>query len=342
MSMVDIRIPDTSAINEASNRLASGQLVVLPTETVYGLAAATHNPSALAKIFSLKARPQTNPLIAHVLNESQAQTLTRGWDDRCSLLAERFWPGPLTLVLNRDPSVPHQASAGLETIAVRCPQHPIARSVLDVFGAPVSAPSANRSGNVSPTCAAHVALDYEEYECARGLLVLDGGTCLVGIESTILDLTTSQPCILREGAVDADALTDLLGPVPVIQSQRQSNTPGSAPRHYAPRTVTQVLDRCTIDQTISDTKKTYALMLLSPMSSSGDHHVTVMPPTPVGYGEILYMTLRALDDHGADRLLVECPPNTAGWGAIHDRLQRASFPVSTIRSAGDGTLGGSA
>lgn len=341
MSMVDIRIPDLGAINEASNRLASGQLVVLPTETVYGLAAATHNPNALAKIYLLKGRPQSNPLIAHVFDVSQAQTLTTGWDDRCSLLAERFWPGPLTLVLHRDPSVPDQASAGLKTIAVRCPRHPVARSVLQTFGAPVSAPSANRSGNVSPTCATHVARDYEEYKHARGLLVLDGGTCSVGIESTVLDLSTTQPRILREGAVGEDALTDLLGKVEVIQSHGQSNAPGTSPRHYAPRTAIQVLERCAIDEIVSTPQKKYALMLLSSISVSGDHHVTVMPQDPVGYGEILYTTLRDLDDFGVDQLLVERPPNMTGWGAVHDRLQRASFPVSTIRSAGEGTFGGS-
>lgn len=341
MSTVDVRVPDANAVEEASSRLASGALVVVPTETVYGLAGATRNPTALSKIFMLKDRPQDNPLIAHVLDAQQAQELTLGWDDRCALLATHFWPGPLTLVLKRNPDTPGLASAGLATIAVRCPSHPVVRDVLHAFGQPISAPSANRSGRISPTCVEHVVNDYEGHKDASGLLVLDGGPCSVGIESTVLDLSTETPCILREGVVGVDSISELLGPVAVVCSKEQAHSPGTSERHYAPQTTTKVLTHPAIESLVMDPTITCALLLLHPLPHSDAKHTIMMPNNPAQYAETLYASLRDLDEFKLDVLLVEEPPNTSDWGAIRDRLQRASCPVSTIKSAGEGSSGGS-
>ena len=341
MSTVDIRVPNAKALEEASHRLSCGELVVLPTETVYGLAGATLNPEALSKIFTLKGRPQNNPLIAHVLDAQQAQELTPGWDDRCALLAKHFWPGPLTLVLRRGHDVPERASAGLDTIAVRCPSHPVIRDVLELFGQPVSAPSANRSGRISPTCAEHVAQDYESHKDACGLLVLDGGPCTIGIESTVLDVSNDTPRILREGAVDADCILKLLGDVEVACSREQIHSPGTSHHHYAPHTRTKIANQQTIASLINDPGISCGSLVFKAIKGALAEHTIVMSTDPARYAEALYASLRELDALNLDLLLVEEPPKSAGWSAIHDRLQRASSPVSTTRSAGGGSSGGS-
>ena len=193
--------PDEHTLHEAATRLEGGGVVVMPTETVYGLAGSTMHPAAIDSIYRIKGRPSDNPLIAHVLDADGARSVVTGWDDRCDRLVDAFWPGPLTLVLGRSDAVPPAASGGRDTIAVRCPRHPAARALLKVFGGPVSAPSANRSGSVSPTTAAHVMDEFDGVD--EELLLIDGGPCAIGIESTVLDLTTDPVRILRPGSITA-------------------------------------------------------------------------------------------------------------------------------------------
>jgi len=330
---------DDAALDAASKQLASGGLVVMPTETVYGLAGSTRDPGALEKIYTLKGRPGNNPLIAHVLGADEARGLVRGWNECCDQLAEQFWPGPLTMILRRDESVPALASGGLETLAVRSPSHPVARSLMTRFGHPVSAPSANRSGDVSPTCAEHVLSDYQGVEEAVDLRILDGGPCDVGIESTVLDLSGPGPRILRPGALSTEDLAEVIGKVSSPAHWGQGSSPGTASSHYSPRTPVELLDRTVINQHLEAGDDQVAALLIGGTAPAGN--VIVLDPDPVICARNLYSALRELDATTPNRLLVELPPPGVQWDAIRDRLQRASTQVSMRRSAGGGSSGGS-
>jgi len=330
---------DDVALDAASEQLASGGLIVMPTETVYGLAGSTRDSGALEKIYKLKGRPGNNPLIAHVLGADEARGLVHGWNDCCDQLAERFWPGPLTIILQRDESVPALASGGLETLAVRSPSHPVARALMTRFGHPISAPSANRSGDVSPTCAEHVLSDYLGVEEAGDLVVLDGGPCDVGIESTVLDLSGSDPHILRPGIVSAEDLAEVIGKVSSPMSMSQGNSPGTATSHYSPHTPMDLLDRTAIEQHLEAGDEQVAALLIGGTAPAGN--VIILDPDPATCARKLYSALRELDATTSNRLLVELPPPGFQWDAIRDRLQRASTQVSMRRSAGGGSSGGS-
>ena len=330
---------DDVALDAASEQLASGGLVVMPTETVYGLAGSTCDPGALEKIYRLKGRPENNPLIAHVLGAEEARGLVHGWNDCCDQLAERFWPGPLTIILQRDESVPSLASGGLETLAVRSPSHPVARALLTRFGHPISAPSANRSGDVSPTCAEHVLSDYLGVEEAGELMVLDGGPCDVGIESTVLDLSGPDPRILRPGILSTEDLAKVIGNVSFQASGSQDNSPGTATSHYAPRTPMELLNRTAIEQQLESGDGQVAALLFG--GTAPTENVIILGSDPITCARKLYSALRELDMTSSNRLLVELPPPGFQWDAIRDRLQRASTQVSTRRSAGGGSSGGS-
>jgi L-threonylcarbamoyladenylate synthase len=328
------------AIAQAVALLRRGRVVAIPTETVYGLAADTFNPAAIERVFALKGRPFNNPLIAHVLDWKQAARLTTLGDDdgrdssatrRSSIaheLARRFWPGPLTLVLPRAADVPGIATAGLETIAIRCPSHPAARSLLEAFGGPLSAPSANRSGSVSPTTAAHVARDFAE---ADDLLILDGGPCDVGIESTVLDLTASPSRVLRPGGVTIESLRAALGEVEAPIVNEQAGSPGTSPRHYAPRTPAMLVKAEYLREVLSGGGggggRAVVLCFDESIVPAG-HEAILMPRDPREYAARLYDALRQADARGAGRIVIEQPRETSGlWAAIHDRLRRASAAV---------------
>jgi L-threonylcarbamoyladenylate synthase len=342
MTGVQVQTPDAASINEAADRLRAGQVVVIPTETVYGLGASTLDAGALAKVFILKQRPEDNPLIAHVLDGEHAATLVSDWDERCRRLAEAFWPGPLTMILQRRPEVPDIASGGRNTLAVRSPSHPVARAVLTAFGGPISAPSANRSNRISPTLAAHVADDYLGVEEANDLLVLDGGGCDFGIESTVLDMTSPVPTILRPGSITLAAIADVIGQVDRAHSEKQTNSPGTTSRHYAPRTPMCLMDRDAIEAELRSTTESCVVLLFGSTLDGVDQPVIhTLPDDPIRCGEALYSTLRELDKGQHDRILVERPPVGPGWDAVRDRIQRASVDVSTTRSAGGGSSGGS-
>jgi L-threonylcarbamoyladenylate synthase len=226
-------LPPTDAnIRTAATRLRLGDVIAFPTETVYGLGGDTMNPAAIERIYRLKGRPADNPLIAHVAAQSEARVLAARWDDRCEKLALRFWPGPLTLVVPRADAVPGASTAGLPTIAVRCPNHPVARALLEEFAGPISAPSANRSGYVSPTTAQHVADDFADQV---DMMVLDGGPCGGGIESTVLEVSDDVPRILRPGGVTAEQIRAVIGDVWQAPVARQAASPGTSMQHYSPR-----------------------------------------------------------------------------------------------------------
>lgn len=313
------------AINEAVSTLHAGGVVVFPTETVYGLGADTLNDEALEKIYQLKGRPSDNPLIAHVCDIDGARKITTGWDDRCSLLAEAWWPGPLTLVLGRDPSVPDRASGGRPTLAVRSPEHPVARSILTEFGGPISAPSANRSGGVSPTRAQHVMDDFQNQPEAHDLLVIDGGPCRVGIESTVLDMTVDPPRILRPGVLTAEILMPLIGQVELAAMQTVSASPGTMERHYAPQTPCLLVDEFQLTGHLQSHDQRCVVITSHDRAVDPPHVLISMPSDPSGYAVELYDALRRADMERADVLLIESTgEEDPNWIAIQDRLMRAA------------------
>ena len=314
-TVLDGRTPE--AVDRAVEILTAGGVVAIPTETVYGLAAATHDPAAIAEVYRLKGRPTDNPLIAHVLDVEAAQALVRpgSLSDAVRRLADAFWPGPLTFVLPKSDEVDSIATGGRDSIAVRAPGHPVARAVLEAFGAPLSAPSANRSGAVSPTLATHVATDHADH----ALCILDGGPAEVGLESTVLDLRGSTPCILRPGHVTAEDLLPVIGRVEVSTAAMQGDSPGTAPRHYAPQTPVELVERFDVS---GEDDAVIRFRQPAPDRSRLD--------CPLGddagaAGQALFDAMRRCDRSGASRILIERPPAGPEWEAIADRLRRASI-----------------
>ncbi len=315
------------SIARAADLLRAGEPVAFPTETVYGLGADTFNEAALGRVFELKGRGSDNPLIAHVLGPAGARRVAVGWDDRCERLARRCWPGPLTIVLRRARSVPPRATAGWPSIAVRAPAHPVARALLEAFGGPVSAPSANVSGGVSPTTAAHVVADFAD---AGDLLVLDGGACAVGIESTVVDLTTDVARVLRPGGVTASQLRELLGEIVDDCIGSQGPGPGTTMRHYAPRTATELLDEQVLPGRLAELTEPAVVLCFDDAPVAQPHRAIVMPRTAGPYAARLYAALREADDVPGALILVVRPPSRAGlWSAVLDRVGRATHRGSS-------------
>jgi L-threonylcarbamoyladenylate synthase len=307
------------SIAEAARLILEGGLVAFPTETVYGLGGDATNERAVAAIFEAKGRPQFNPLISHVLDAGEAKRLVR-WSDTAEKLAARFWPGPLTLVLPRAKESPIAllATAGLDTVAVRAPAHPLAQALIRAAGRPLAAPSANRSGAVSPTRAEHVAESLGD----RVKMILDGGPCAVGLESTVLDLTTAPPTLLRPGGATREAIEAVIGPIalsdaiPSGDSARKS--PGQLESHYAPaRPVRLNASTVAADE---------GLLAFGPDVPSGAMLTLNLSPR----GELaeaaanLFAMLRALDRPGIGRIAVMPIPETGLGLAINDRLRRAA------------------
>jgi L-threonylcarbamoyladenylate synthase len=317
------------SIREAATILRSHRVVAFPTETVYGLGADAFSAAAVSRIFAMKGRPADNPIIVHVIDALQAKQRVAGsWSERCDLLAARFWPGPLTLVVPRSAHLPEVVVAGRDTVAIRSPRHPVARRLLVEVGRPIAAPSANRSGHVSPTTAAHVAADFDD---VADLLILDGGPCEIGIESTVLDMTADPPRLLRHGSITTDMLRDEFGRLDETRLIRQDAGPGTAARHYAPRTrtalgttrdVLDALNNSSIVCVAVVTSANLARGAANPRSS-----VIVMPDDPQRYAARLYGALREADARGADVILIESPRSRDGlWASIRDRIERACAP----------------
>jgi L-threonylcarbamoyladenylate synthase len=315
--------PDASGqIARAAALLRAGGVVAFPTETVYGLGADAANDEALRRIFSLKGRPADHPLIVHIAAAAQMQDWARDIPAAAYALAERFWPGPLTLILRRREGVSALVTGGQETIGLRIPAHPVALALLRIFGGGVAAPSANRFGRVSPTRAEHV-----REELGGGPdLILDGGDCPVGVESTIVDLTGSVPVILRPGGIPPEALERVMGQkIELPGAARTGRAPGMLASHYAPATPLRLVARAelpAVAASLSATGKRVAVMALSGCASATGQTVA-MPSEPAAYGRDLYAVIRMLDGGGHDAILVEMPPQTEAWLAVNDRLRKA-------------------
>ena len=339
----DVQTPDpatAAALAAAAERLANGQLVAIPTETVYGLAADAMDPDAVAQIFHVKGRPATNPLIVHVSDESMAQTLASGWPDIAQKAAAAFWPGPLTLVVPKADAVPDIVTAGGHTVALRCPSLKATHHLIKLSQCPLAAPSANRSEAVSPTTAQHVL----EGIGNRIGMILDGGPCEHGLESTVLDCTVDPPKVLRPGPISSEQLAEALG-TNVCSSESEPagagqdsaadevlRSPGTQQRHYAPQTqLTLSKDAPSIiPQLIQDGHRVGWLCnspedsAVQTLATSPEVLVIPMPNDPAAYARSLYATLHALDQRELDRLIVDAVPSGPEWSAVRDRLNRAA------------------
>jgi L-threonylcarbamoyladenylate synthase len=314
--------PGDPALVEAASVLVAGGLVAFPTETVYGLGADGLNPAAVARIYAAKGRPATNPVILHVADVASALPLVAQWPANAQLLADRYWPGPLTLVLPASAAVPAIVRAGGPTVALRCPAHPVAQALIRAAGRPLAAPSANRSQHLSPTLAEHVASSLGEAVD----LILDGGPTQAGLESTILDLSGTRPRILRPGPITPAELAALLGPVEVwtgaVETGVRQQAPGMGERHYAPRTRLELVARGT---GLSSGSGSVAYVGIGdlPALPAGVRGV-LLPPDAEAAGARLYALLHELDEAGFERIVIEQPPEGEAWMAVRDRLQRAS------------------
>lgn len=314
---------DDAGISAVAARIVGGGVASFPTETVYGLGASTLDPAAVREIYRMKGRPGDNPLIAHVVDAVDAKRLVRGWDRRCARLAAAFWPGPLTLILPRGDHVPDEAVAGLPSIAVRSPMHPVARSLLYAVGGPVSAPSANRSGHVSPTTAAHVVQDFPG---EPDLPVLDGGRAGFGIESTVLDLCGAEPVIRRPGSVTAESLRRLLGPVQVAHAVRQGASPGTSLIHYAPDRPATMVPAARLQAFLATLLEPAAVLAMPDTEVRSPHLAIRMDPEAEAYARMLYAGLREAESSGLPRIVIEEPAGREGvWLAVLDRLRRATI-----------------
>jgi len=297
--------PTEESLIRAAQIIRDGGLVAFPTETVYGLGANALDSEAVGRIYRAKGRPFASPLIVHVADEAMARSVVAEWPPIAALLASRFWPGPLTLILRKAAVIPDLVTAGLDSVGIRVPANPIAITLIQRAGVPIAAPSANRFMQVSPTTAEHVQAGLGD----RIPLILNGGATQVGIESTVASLRREPPAILRPGMISQDELESVTG----VRWQREgtlphiSESPGLHPRHYAPRTPLYVLEP-------------------GAAKPSGRGRILEMPSDPRRYAARLYDELHKADAEGWDWIAVERPPDTPEWEGILDRLRRASTP----------------
>ncbi len=311
----------------AADALRRGELVAFPTETVYGLGADASNAQAVKRLFSVKRRPPDHPVIVHIARVEQLDELAIDVPDSARALARAFWPGPLTLVVRRNPErVAPEVTGGRDTVGLRVPDHPLGRAMLDAFGGGVAAPSANRFGKVSPTSAAHVRHDLGDDVA----VVLDGGACRVGIESTIVDVTGAEPAILRVGAVSRAQVEATIGRQCAVATTGDVAAPGTLASHYAPKATVQIVDAGAVARAarehIAAGKRVGMLALQQSFSGLPDELVILDPPRDADeYARFLYTRLRDADEQGLDVLLVVVPPGTDGLGAaVADRVSRAA------------------
>ena len=318
---------DDASIRRAAALLRAGELVAFPTETVYGLGADALNGEAAARIFAAKGRPADHPLIAHIAGESGLAGLIAGEPCACArALMRAFWPGPMTLIFPKSPRVPREVTAGLDTVAVRMPSHPVARALIRAAQTPIAAPSANRSGRPSPTTAAHVLEDME----GRIPLILDGGPCEVGLESTVVDVTGARPRILRPGGVTLEMLEGVVGDVDVdegvlhqLQAGSQARSPGMKYKHYAPKGEVTIVTGPRAAQEIArlyDAADGRAAILAFSQADYGARRVYRLKNAP---GE-LFAALRQLDEDGMETIYAEDVPTTGVGLAVMNRLMRAA------------------
>jgi L-threonylcarbamoyladenylate synthase len=329
---VDPNEPDASILVEAAGLLRRGRLVAFATETVYGLGADATKPEAVAGIFAAKGRPAFNPLIVHASDPAMARSCVADWPETAETLAAVFWPGPLTLILPRSTLVPEIVTAGRDTVGVRVPAPAVARRLIEHTGRPIAAPSANRSTGVSPTLARHVLDDLD----GQIDLVLDSGPTSVGLESTVLDLTSSQPRILRPGPITAEAIARALTgrhieTAPMSSAGDAPASPGQMAVHYAPRTRALRVDAAGELARVAWPRRATLVVV-------GPHELPALPPevhrfhlpNPEAAARDLYRVLRACDDLEGELIVVLPPPDHPQWCAVRDRIRRATqlFPVA--------------
>ena len=318
---------DPLLITQAAAVLKRGGLVAVPTETVYGLAADAGSEAAVRAVFAAKGRPADHPVIVHVADAKAIDAWAREVPASARVLAARFWPGPLTLVLKRSARALDVVTGGQDTVGLRCPGHPWAQALLQAYGDALAAPSANSFGRISPTTAEHVRADLGEKPDGAVDLILDGGPCPVGIESTIVDLSGTAPTLLRPGFVTRAAIEEALGAPVQDATDSAPRASGRLEKHYAPRTPLEVV---AVDRVGSRLAALFHLRvaLLAPQSVLATLRAApavqlAAPEDAVAYGRELYANLHRLDDCRAERIVIAAPPQGPDWAAIHDRLQRA-------------------
>jgi len=325
---VDPAHPEPAAIADAAAVLRRGGLVAFPTETVYGLGANALDAAACARIFAAKGRPPNNPIIVHAADMETARQVVTSWPESASRLANRFWPGPLTLVLPKNTAVPDLVTAGGPTVAVRVPARPVALALLRAAGVPVAAPSANLSGQLSPTRAEHVLRSLN----GRIDVIVDGGPAPGGLESTVVDLSRSPPRLLRPGLIGPSAIETIVGPVERLATAGQPDavlrSPGLLPRHYAPRAPLECVETAAearVSELASQGLRIGWLTFGQPRQRLLAGVTTIVMPTdPAEYAAHLYAVLHELDDAGVERIVVDLPPDSEEWLTVRDRLRRAS------------------
>ncbi|MBP6598511.1 MAG: threonylcarbamoyl-AMP synthase [Giesbergeria sp.] len=331
-----------ASIAAAAQALRSGALLGLPTETVYGLAADASSDSAVAKIFTAKGRPSDHPLIVHVADASAIAHFASAVPAFAQALVDAFWPGPLTLILPRRPGVASAATGGQDSVGLRCPAHPVALAVLRACAAQgvwgVAAPSANRFGRVSPTTAAHVQSEFGAV--MPELLVLDGGACRVGIESTIVDCTRGVPVLLRPGAITRTQIEAACGLRLLSKEELLAHTPrasGTLLAHYAPSAPVRLMDAAALQAALDvrdNAAPTLAVYARTALHSGAAHVVLHPMPTQADAAAAeLFAQLRRFDDQGAGEIWIETPPTSPDWEGVRDRLQRAAAATATTHGA---------
>lgn len=315
---------------EAVRHLRAGGVLGLPTETVYGLAAAADDPTAVARVFATKGRPADHPLIVHLAAAAPVTPWVREWPVAAQRLAAAFWPGPLTLVVPKSDAVLPAVTGGQDTVALRVPAHPVAQAVLEAFGGALVAPSANRYGRLSPTRAADVELEF-----GAAVPVVDGGECAVGLESTIVACLGGEVRVLRPGVITPGALSRAVGGEVLVGADSAApRVPGAVKAHYAPRTPLEVVPQHLLPQRLTAVPGACVVVRAATLNAAAQEswvlhaaaagRLVALPDLPEGFGQRLYATLRDLDAVGAPRLLVEAPPAGEAWAAARDRLARAA------------------
>ena len=306
------------AIRKAAEILRAGGLVAFPTETVYGLGADASNATAVARLYAVKGRPADHPVIIHFASSEDAFRWAASVPETAKVLAEHFWPGPLTLILKRSSLAKDFVTGGQDSVGLRVPAHPIAQQLLKAFTGAIAAPSANRFGHVSPTTALHVRSDYQD-----GVdLVLEGGSSDVGIESTIVDLSAATPALLRPGKISKQELEEVLNRKLDEKSPASPRHSGGLERHYAPRTPARLVPTYDLDKEILKWQDKVAVLAFSRPDERVDYWLR-MPRDPQGYAQRLSAALRELDSAHCELILVEAPPGGPEWAAVRDRLERA-------------------
>jgi L-threonylcarbamoyladenylate synthase len=319
--------PSTDGMALAVRRLKDGELVGFPTETVYGLGADASNARAVVKIFELKQRPANHPVIVHLAPNADLEKWVRRVPPAARALIDKFAPGPLTLILPKGDSVPDVVTGGQKNVGLRFPAHPVAQRLLRDFGGGIAAPSANRFGRVSATTAQHVADEFGDDKP----MILDGGPCQIGIESTIVDLTRGAAVLLRPGAISPRELAEALGYMPLAGSRKSPRVSGSLESHYAPKTESRLVKPFELGGAIRTAamsgRRLGVLARIAVKPADFDGIWRQAGPEWTLYARALYAELRLLDAAGVDLILIEEPPVAVDWQAVNDRLHRATTHV---------------